>query len=41
MTFPRWVFLLAGVYGLIALVPQYFMESRVGQALAVAPSHVL
>jgi hypothetical protein len=28
MTFSRWVFRLAGIYGLILLVPHYFMESH-------------
>jgi hypothetical protein len=30
MKFARWVFLIAGIYGLIVLVPQYFLESRNG-----------
>jgi len=28
--FARRVFTLAGVYGLIVLIPQYFLESRIG-----------
>jgi hypothetical protein len=32
MTFSRWVFGLAGIYGLILLVPHYFMESHVAHA---------
>ena len=30
MTFARRVFLIAGIYGVLALLPQYFMESRIG-----------
>ena len=31
MKFARRVFLIAGVYGLIALAPQYFLEERTGR----------
>jgi hypothetical protein len=31
MRFARWVFLLAGLYGLAALTPQYFMEAKIGR----------
>jgi hypothetical protein len=31
MAFDRWLFRIAGVYGLVALVPQYFLEGRIGQ----------
>ena len=31
MRFARWVFLLAGIYGLAVMVPQYFMEAKVGR----------
>lgn len=30
MKFARWVYLLAGIYGLLALLPQYFLEARNG-----------
>ena len=30
MKFARWTFLIAGVYGLLALVPMYFMETQFG-----------
>jgi len=30
MRFARWTFLIAGIYGLLALVPMYFMESQIG-----------
>lgn len=31
MKFARVVFLVAGIYGLIILVPQFFLEARVGR----------
>lgn len=31
MKFARVVFLVAGIYGLIVLVPQFFLENRIGQ----------
>src|SRR5215471_6497781 len=30
MTFSRWVFRIAGIYGLIVLLPQYFLETKIG-----------
>jgi hypothetical protein len=30
MAFPRWLFRLAGIYGLAVLLPQYFLEHQVG-----------
>jgi hypothetical protein len=30
MQFARWVFRAAGVFGLLVLVPQYFLERRIG-----------
>jgi surface polysaccharide O-acyltransferase-like enzyme len=30
MRFAKWLFLIAGVYGLIALLPQYFLEQKNG-----------
>lgn len=30
MKFARWVFLLAGIYGVLVVVPQFFLERRVG-----------
>jgi hypothetical protein len=29
--FGRWVFLLAAVYGLVVLLPQYFLEGKIGR----------
>ena len=31
MKFAQRVFLIAGIYGVLALLPQYFMEERVGR----------
>src|SRR5262245_29226566 len=31
MTFARWLFRLAGVYGLVVLLPQYFLEEQIGR----------
>jgi hypothetical protein len=31
MTFARRVFLIAGIYGLVALLPMYFLEGRIGR----------
>lgn len=30
MRFARWVFAICGIYGIIALAPLYFMETRLG-----------
>jgi hypothetical protein len=30
MKFARYTFLIAGIYGLLVLVPQYFLESKIG-----------
>ena len=30
MKFAKWTYLVAGLYGLLVLVPQYFLESRTG-----------
>jgi hypothetical protein len=39
VTFPRWVFLVAGIYGLIVLLPQYFLESEIGTEQPPAITH--
>lgn len=31
MKFAKWVFLLAGIYGVLVLVPLYFREAAIGQ----------
>ena len=28
--FARWLFRIAGIYGLLVLLPQYFLETRIG-----------
>ncbi len=39
MRFARTVFLLAGIYGIVALAPQYFLEEQVGRNYPPAISH--
>lgn len=39
MRFARWVFASAGVYGLLVLTPQYFMESRIAIDAPPAITH--
>jgi hypothetical protein len=39
MRFARWVFLLAGLYGLAVMAPQYFMEAQVGRDYPPAITH--
>jgi hypothetical protein len=39
MKFAKWVFLVAGIYGLLVLVPQYFLESRNGLAYPPVINH--
>ena len=39
MRFARWVFRIAGIYGLIVLTPQYFMEEQVGRDSPPAITH--
>ena len=31
MKFARYTFLISGIYGLIVLVPQFFLETKIGQ----------
>jgi hypothetical protein len=31
MKFAKWVFVVAAVYGFVVLIPQYFMEERIGR----------
>ena len=37
--FARRIFLIAGIYGVLALLPQYFMESRTGRDFPPAVTH--
>ncbi len=39
MTFAKRVFFIAGVYGVLVLVPQYFMEGRIGRDFPPAITH--
>ena len=39
MKFPRRLFLLAGIYGLIMLLPQYFLEAKTGQDFPPTITH--
>lgn len=39
MRWVRWLFLWAGVYGLVVLLPQFLMEERIGQDEPPAITH--
>lgn len=39
MTFARWTFRLAGIWGLLVLLPQGFMEAEVGRQYPPAITH--
>jgi len=39
MKFARWVFLIAGVYGLIVVAPMYFSESQISRDFPPAITH--
>lgn len=39
MRFARWVFAVAGVYGVLVLSPQYFMEVQIGRDFPPAITH--
>jgi hypothetical protein len=39
MTFAKVVFRVAGIYGVLVLVPQYFMEARIGRDFPPAITH--
>src|SRR5918998_3799830 len=39
MTFARRLFLIAGIYGLLVLVPQFFLEDRLGRDYPPAITH--
>lgn len=38
--FPRRVFTIAGIYGIVVLLPQYFMAERIGRDLPPPITHV-
>lgn len=39
MKFAKYVFYIAGIYGLIVLVPQYFLEEKTGRDFPPAITH--
>jgi hypothetical protein len=39
LVFARRIFLIAGIYGVLVLIPQYFMESRTGRDFPPAVTH--
>jgi hypothetical protein len=39
MRFARWVFLIAGIYGIAVVFPQYFLEAKVGRDYPPAITH--
>ena len=39
MKFAKYTFLVAGIYGLLALVPQYFLENKIGIDTPPAITH--
>jgi len=39
MKFAKWVFLIAGIYGILGLLPQYFLENRTSRDFPPAITH--
>jgi len=39
MKFARWTYLIAGIYGLVVLVPQYFLEDKTGRDFPPSITH--
>lgn len=39
MKFAKWVFLLAGIYGVLVVLPQFFLENRVNRDYPPAITH--
>jgi hypothetical protein len=39
MSFARWVFRIAGIYGILAIGPMFFMEERFGRDMPPAVNH--
>jgi len=39
MKFARYTFLIAGIYGLLVLIPQYFLEAKIGNDSPPAITH--
>lgn len=36
---PKWIYRVAGIYGLLVMLPQYFLESRIGRDDPPAITH--
>jgi len=36
---PRWIYRVAGIYGLLVMLPQYFLESKIGRDAPPAITH--
>lgn len=39
MSFPRWVFRIAGIYGVLAIAPMFFLEERIGRDMPPPINH--
>lgn len=39
MSFPRWVFRIAGIYGVLAIAPMFFLEERIGRDMPPPVNH--
>jgi hypothetical protein len=39
MKFARWTFLIAGIYGLVVMLPQFFLENKIGNDQPPAITH--
>jgi hypothetical protein len=39
MSFSRWVFRIAGIYGLLAIAPMFFLEDRIGRDMPPPINH--
>jgi hypothetical protein len=39
MSFPRWVYRIAGIYGILAIAPLYFWEQRLGRDMPPPLNH--
>lgn len=39
MSFARWVFRIAGIYGVLAIAPMFFMEEQMGRQMPPPTNH--
>lgn len=39
MSFARWVYRIAGIYGILAIAPMYFLEERLGRDMPPPLNH--